>query len=299
MHGYFALLVPPGLLAGIVILALSIKTCTRRTTEKLDALVLAYAVSGLLMILFSFTVTARPNYLEVTYLECGTLSFFFNLVYFSSQYLVVLVMLSFYFHRHPPQNALIIRAHQNPTVSIGFVLMWAFCMALIVVALLGIENYHGRTACQLDPLFAWPEYEIIKFTFGFGIPASFQLFCFIALLFKGIRPETHSPRQNVLSRLTVLAIAITTLTCRLFYNIILLSRTTLKIQRIIGTPKTELIMNIAEITLFAESCVGLVVVLFLHEPYRSGFSNFIWHITKVCRRRHTSNRSHEMPETQS
>ncbi|KAL8175363.1 UNVERIFIED_CONTAM: hypothetical protein K2H54_020778 [Gekko kuhli] len=196
MHGYFALFVPPGLLAGIVILVMFVKTCTRRASEKLDALILAHTISSLLMILFSFTVTARPNYLQVTYLECGTLSFFFNLVYFGSQYLVVLMVLSFHLHRHPPQNALIIRAHQNPMVSIGFVLMWAFCTALIVVALLGIEDYHGRTACQLDPLFAWAEYEIIKFTFGFGVPSLFHLFCFTLLLIKGTRPEIQSPRQS-------------------------------------------------------------------------------------------------------
>lgn len=299
MHGYFALFVPPGLLAGLVILVLVIKTHTRRTSEKLDTLILAHTISGLLMILFSFTVTARPDYLRVTYLQCGTLSFFFNLVYFGSQYIIILMMLSFYLHRHPPQNALINRAHQNPMVCIGFVLVWAFCMALIVVALLGIEDYHGSTACQLDPLFAWPEYEIIKFTFGFGVPSLLHLFCFIRTLVKRTQPGIRSAQQTARSHLTVLVIAAAMFVFRLFYNVTLLSRTALKIQRSIGTPKTELIMNIAEIMIFAESCLSLVIVLFLHKPYRSNFFSFIRNVTKVCRRQQSSNRSHEMPETQS
>ncbi|XP_077173346.1 uncharacterized protein LOC143827568 [Paroedura picta] len=299
MHCYFALFVPPGLLAGIGILVVFIKTCARGTSENLNAPFLAHALSSLLMILFSFTVTARPDYQEVSFLECGTLSFFFNLAYFGSQYLVVLMMLGVYLERHPPQNALITKAHQNPMVSIGFVLVWAFCTALIVVALLGIENYHARTSCQLDPLFAWPEYEIIKFTFGFGVPSASHLFCFILLLVKRPRPAAHPPRPNAHAHLTAVVVAITMFVGRLFYNVSLLSRTALKMQRSIGTPQNELVMNIAEITLFAESCVGLVLVLFLHTPYRSGFFSFIRNITKVCRKRRAGSRSHEMPETQS
>ncbi|XP_053132117.1 uncharacterized protein LOC128336455 [Hemicordylus capensis] len=297
MHGYIALFVPVGLVAGVIILAIFIKNYRQHDLEKLDILLFAHTISNLLMILFSFTVTARPDYLEVSYFECGVLSFFSNLSYFSSQYLLILMVLSIFLHRHPPQNTFIKKAHKNPLICVGFVLTCAFCAALIVVALLGVENYDKGTDCQLDPLFAWPEYEIIKFTFGFGLPSLSQLLCFILLLMKETRPEIHPPGQNVHPYLTVLVITITTFMSSLFYNIMILSRTNLKIQRSIGTPQNELTMNTAEILLFSMSCANLVIILFLHKPYRSGLWNIITNLTKVCRRRQDSNRSVEMPET--
>ncbi|XP_061455546.1 uncharacterized protein LOC133371783 isoform X2 [Rhineura floridana] len=297
MHCYIALFVPSGLLAGIIILGISIKNYMHHTFEKLDTLFFAHTITNILMIFLSLTITTRPAYLKVSYFECATLSFFFNLTYFSSQYLLILMVLNFFLNRHPPQNALIRKAHENPMVSVAFVLMFAFCGALIVVALLGVENYHEQTDCQLDPLFAWPEYEIIKFTFGFCIPSLAKLLCFILLFVKATHPEIHSSRQNIHPYLTVLVITTTMFVCRLFYNSMILFRTTLKIQRTIGTPQNELIMNTAEILLFSESCISLVIILCLHKPCRRGILNIITKFTEVCRRRHASNRPLEIPET--
>ncbi|XP_028562983.2 uncharacterized protein LOC114584942 [Podarcis muralis] len=299
MHCYITLFVPTGLLGGIVILGILIKNHMQRTNEKLDIMLFAHTISNMLMILLSLTIITRPAYLKVSYFECGTLSFFFNLNYFSSQYLLVLMVLSFFLYRHPPQNALISKAHQNPMVSVAFALICAFCATLIVVALLGMENYHEETDCQLDPLFAWPEYEIIKFTFGFCIPSLAKLLCFVLMFVKKVQPETHPSRYNIHPYLTVLVITITMFVCRLFYNSMILSRTSLKIQRIIGTPQNELTMNIAEILLFSESCVSLVIILCLHKPCRIGLLNVITNLTKVCRRRHASNSPLEIPETRA
>ncbi|KAH0632020.1 hypothetical protein JD844_020027 [Phrynosoma platyrhinos] len=113
MHGYIALFVPTGLIAGITILGIFIKSYMQHTLKKLDIMIFAHTVSNIFMILLSLTIIPRPAYLRVSYLECGTLSFFFNLSYFNSQYLRVLMMLSFFFNKHPPQNAWISKAHQN------------------------------------------------------------------------------------------------------------------------------------------------------------------------------------------
>ncbi|XP_062999292.1 uncharacterized protein LOC134410122 [Elgaria multicarinata webbii] len=297
MHGYIALFVPAGLLAGIIILGIFIKNYLQHTLDKLDILIFAYTSSNILMIFLSLTITTRPAYLKVSYFECGALSFFFNLSYFSSQYLLLLMVLSLFLKRHPPQNALITKAHQNPMVCVGFVLTCAFCAALIVVALLGLVNYHEETDCQLDPLFAWPEYEIIKFTFGFCIPSLAKLLCFILLLVKKPQPESHPSRQNIHPYLTVLVITITMFVCRLFYNIMILSRTNLKIQGNIGTPQNELTMNIAEVVLFSECCISLVIILWLHKPCRNVLLHIITNLTNVCRRRNASNTTLEIRET--
>ncbi|XP_042336557.1 uncharacterized protein LOC121937448 isoform X2 [Sceloporus undulatus] len=113
MHGYIALFVPTGLIAGLIILGIFIKNYLQHALKKLDIMIVAHTVSSILMILLSLTIITRPAYLRVSYLECGTLSFFFNLSYFNSQYLRVLMMLSFFFNKHPPQNAWISKAHQN------------------------------------------------------------------------------------------------------------------------------------------------------------------------------------------
>lgn len=297
MHGYIGIFVPTGLLAGVLILTIFIKNSVQHTLEKLDILFLAHAASNIAMILFSFTVITRPAYLHVSYLQCGVLSFFFSLSYFNSQYLLFTMALSFYLQRHPSKNTIVNKAHQIPKACVGFVLICAFCATLIVVALLGIKNYHEQTDCQLDPLFAWPEYEIVKFTFGFALPSLSKLLCFSLSFLQGTQAENHLPRQNFRPYLTVLIIMITTFACRLFYNIMILSRTSLKIQGSIGTPQNELTMNIAEILLFGESCVSLVIVLSVHKPCRNGLLNIIINLTKVCRRSQASNRPLEMPET--
>ncbi|XP_008116608.2 uncharacterized protein LOC103280211 [Anolis carolinensis] len=289
MHIYIALFVLTGLLAGIIILGIFIKNCMHHALKKLDAVIFAHTVSNIALILLSFTVTARPDYLRVSYFECGTLSFFFNLSYFSSQYLRVLMVLSIFFSRHPPQNALISKAYRNVTVFIGLVLMCALCATLIVTAMLGAVNNHEVTDCQLDPLFAWPEYEIIKFTLGFCIPSLAKLFFFIRLLVKKTHTEIDHSRQSFTPYLTVFAISITMVICRLFYNVMLLYRALLKLHRSVGTVQTELTTNIAEIMLFSESCLSLLIILFLHKTCRRGLLRIANKIAKVCGRRDGTN----------
>ncbi|XP_067317216.1 G-protein coupled estrogen receptor 1-like [Anolis sagrei] len=289
MHVYIVLFVPIGLIAGIIILGILIKNCMHRALKKLDIVIFAHTISNIVLILLSFTVTTRPGYLKVSYFECGILSFFFNLSYFSSQYLRVLMVVSYFFSRHPPQNAFISKAHQNIRVCIGSVLTYALCTALIVTAMLGTVNNHEKTDCQLDPLFAWPEYEIIKFSLGFCIPSLAKLFFFILLLVKKTRTEIDPSRQSFTPYLTVFVISITMVICRLFYNVMLIYRALLKLYRRKLTIQTELTTNIAEIMLFSESCLSLLIILFLHKPCRSGLLHIVNKLTKVCRRRDGNN----------
>ncbi|XP_025034479.1 uncharacterized protein LOC102456427 isoform X1 [Pelodiscus sinensis] len=292
MHCYIAFFVPTGLIAGIFILTIFIKNL-QHNLKKLDTFLFYFTISNIVMILFSFTVITRPGYLMATYLGCGVLSFFFNVSYFNSQYLLILMLLAFLLNRFPSSTAVMTKAIQRPLLCVGFVLACAFCISLVVVSLLGTDNYHKVTNCQLDPLFALPEYEIIKFSFGFGIPLFFQIFCFILFFVKEAQPEAPTLKKNVQTYLAVLTITITMFACRLFYNIMILSRTTLKIHKSIGTPKNELMMNIAEIVLFSESCISLIFILSLHKPYQAGILKIIMNLIKVCRK-DTTNESPEI-----
>lgn len=288
MHCYIAFFVPTGLIAGTLILTIFIKNYLRqRELKNLDIFLFDFTISNIVMIFFSFTVITRPDYLIATQLGCGALSFFFNVSYFNSQYLLILMLLAFLLNRFPSRTVLMTKATQSPMLCVGFVLTCAFCMSLVVVALLGTDNYHKETDCQLDPLFAWPEYEIVKFSFGFGIPLFFQILCFILFFLKKAQPGAPTLRQY----LAVLTITITMFVCHLFYNIMILSRTTLKIHKSIGTPKNELMMNIAEIVLFSENCISLIFILCLHKPCQDGILEILMNLTKVCRKDTTNNQS--------
>ncbi|XP_025938955.1 mesotocin receptor-like isoform X2 [Apteryx rowi] len=293
MHCYIALFVPTGLIAGICILIIFIKNYLQfKVIENLDLLLLHFTISNIIMIFFSFTVIPRPDYLKATHFTCKILSFFFNLSYFTSQYLLILMLLIILLERFPPRTALR-KATQSPILCVGFVLIYAFCLSLTETVLLGTDNYHLETDCQLDPLFAWPEYEIIKFTFGFGIPSFLQIACFTVLFAKEAPAEAPALQQHIRTYLAVVPISVTIFICHLFYSIMLLFRTTFKLQKSIGTPKNELMMNIAEIVLFCESCASLIFVLCFHKPCKDGMLKVI----RNCKKENTTNSHLEIPVT--
>ncbi|XP_021267879.1 uncharacterized protein LOC110406127 [Numida meleagris] len=293
MHCYIAFFVPTGLIAGVCILVIFIKNYVQsKAMEHLDSLLLHFTISNITMILLSFTVINRPDYIRVTHLACSVLSFLFNFSYFSSQHVLVLMLLILLLKRFPPRTALSI-VTQRPILHVGCVLLCAFCLSLMEAVLVGTDNYHLETDCQLDPLFAWPEYEIVKFIFGFGIPSFLQILSFTIHLAKEAPAEAPALQQHIRNYLAVFIISITAFICRLFYNIMILLRTTLKLQKSIGTPKDELVMNIAEIVLFSESCASLVLILCLHKPCKDR----ILQVIRNCRRAHTTNSHPEIPVT--
>ncbi|XP_026539178.1 uncharacterized protein LOC113422438 [Notechis scutatus] len=292
MHAYIGFFVPPGLLAGMVILAVCIQNYRSHVLDKLDVLFFSQTVSNLFVVLLSLTLAVRPAYLQMSYLGCGSLSFFFNLGYFASQFLLLLIILSLFLSRRPAHNALISKAHQSPGMCVAFILMCSFCAALMLSALLGVEHYQEETDCQLDPLFAWPEYEIVKFALGFCAPTLAELLLSILAFVKKTPVGRYASGKNSQPLWAVWAMAASMLACRLFYNVLILSRATLKIKGVAGTVQNELIMNIAEVVLFCESCTSLALLLFLHPSYRTALLNALKHLTRGCGRgRQDANRA--------
>lgn len=292
MHCYIALFVPTGLIAGICILIIFIKNHLQNERASLDLLLLHFTLSNIIMIFFSFTVISRPDYLTATHLACSVLSFFFNFGYFNSQYVFIFTLFTLLLERFPPSTALC-KATQRSILCVGLVLSCTFCLSLTEAVLVGADNYHLEVHCQLDPLFAWPEYEIVKFIFGFGIPSLLQILCFTVLWAKEAPAGAPSLQQHIRTYAAVYTISATMFVCRLFYNVMILFRTALKLQRSIGTTKNELVMNIAEIVLFCESCASLVVILFLHKPCKDE----VFKVIKRCRRKTPANNHLEIPES--
>ncbi|NXI15044.1 OPSD protein, partial [Irena cyanogastra] len=292
MHCYIAFFVPTGLIVGICILIIIIRNHLQNKRASLDLLLLHFTISNIIMIFLSFTVITRPDYLTATHLACSVLSFFFNFGYFNSQYVFILTLVTLLLERFPPWSALC-KATQRPILCVGLVLAYTFCLSLMEAVLVGTDNYQLEADCQLDPLFAWPEYEIVKFTFGFGIPSLLQILCFTVLWAKEAPAGAPALQQHMRTYPAVYAISVTMFISHLFYNVMILFRTTLKLQRSIGTTKNELMMNIAEIVVFCESCASLVVILCFYKPCKDE----VLKVIQKCRRKTRANNHLEIPET--
>ncbi|XP_068940939.1 C-X-C chemokine receptor type 1-like [Petaurus breviceps papuanus] len=282
MHIYIALFVPISLVAGTFNLTTFIKW--RARLGKLDLYLLDLTVTNLLVTLLSFTAIARPDYILTTNLNCGALSFFFNICYFNAQYVQIAILYTFLFQDYLPCLR-VVTLTKKPLGTLSLVFACAFSSSLAGVMLLGTAGLlPERALCQVDPLTAWYEYEIVKFSLGFGVTLLIEMVFFTLLIGKLVRRDAPPQKDNRPAYLVMLTITLIMFACRLFYNIMLLNRSRLKLQRDNGSPREELIMNIAELVLFGESCANNLAILFLHKPCKLALNKSVQNLTKRCRR---------------
>ncbi|XP_008532535.2 uncharacterized protein [Equus asinus] len=288
VHVYVALFVPVSLVTGLFNLTTFLRG--RARLGGLDMFLSDLTVTNMLVTLLSLTAISRPDYLATTNLSCAVLSFLANVCYFNAQY-VQLAML-FAFLLQGPSSCLraATSGAQRPAAGLAALGGCAFCSSLGVVALLGTSRELDKTTlCQVDPLTAWPEYEIVKVSLGFGVALVLKLAFFILLIVQLAWRAAPPQRDTASAHLVVLAIALIMFVCRLLYNMALLQRARLKLQRDIGLPRDELLMNLAELVLFGESCVNSLATLFLHKPCRLALLSIPARLTHRCRRGEASN----------
>ncbi|MBZ3883500.1 G protein-coupled receptor 146 [Sciurus carolinensis] len=283
MHVYVALFVPLSLVTGLFNLITFIRG--HRRLGALDMLLSGLTVTSVLATLLSLSVASRPDYIPTTNLQCGVLSFFSNMCYFNAQYLQgAMLVLSLL----PGSSGYLLTGAQDtrkPLASLAAICGCAICSSLVVVALLGTSReLHKPTMCQADPLTAWPEYEIVKFSLGFGFGLILKLVLLLLLTTK-LAWRTALTRRDTASALwVVLAITLNMFACRLFFNTVLLQRARRKMQRDTGSPQDELLMNLAELVLSGESCVNSLATLALHKPCRLTLLDALGRLTQRCRR---------------
>ncbi|XP_028611947.1 uncharacterized protein LOC114611425 isoform X1 [Grammomys surdaster] len=279
MHVYIAVCVPLSL--GIGLFSLSVFIRDRTRLGVLDRLLAGLTATSILVTLLSLNAAGRPDYLPTTNLGCGVLSFFSNACYFMAQYLQGAMLLLSFLPGSPCCRLL-----AKPVASLAAIGGCAVCSSLIVVSLLGtFGELHTTTLCQADPLTAWPEYEIVKFSLGFALALSFQMVLFLLYATQPVWRVAPAQRDTASGHWVVLAIALNMFACRLFFNAVLLHRAQLKLWKDVGSPRDELLMNLAELALSGESCVNVVVILFLHTPCRLRLLGLLEHLTQRCRQR--------------
>ncbi|KAM4820529.1 uncharacterized protein RHO17_002212 [Thomomys bottae] len=285
---YVALGVPLSLATGLLNLTTFFRS--RAKLGVLDTQLLVLTVIGILMTLLSLNTASRPNYMLTTNLGCGVLSFFANVCYFFAQYLqgamLILTLL-------PGSSCHLLPGTQgawSPAAGLATIGSCAICSSLIVVALLGTSReLHRATLCQVDPLNTWAEYEIVKFSLGFGLSLAFKLVLLVLCAIQSTWRAALAQRDTASARGVVLAVALNMFVCRLLYNTALLQRARRKLQRDIGTPRDELLMNLAELVLFGESCVNALATLFLHQLCRVALLDLLGYLTQRCRQQGTDN----------
>ncbi|XP_069839979.1 atypical chemokine receptor 3-like [Dendropsophus ebraccatus] len=280
MHSYLFILVPLGLLAAVFCISILFRNKMKhQTLYNLDVYLLALIVTDITIVLYSFTLKTRPDYLEISNLSCGVLSCFFNVSYYFSQYLLI-----------PTLFILLIMddsTSQGHLKCIFLTLALSVLMSVINVSLLGTyDKLQNITYCQLDPLNAKPEYDIFKFAVGFGVPSLVLLIFTILLIIQAQREET---REKFQSHVVVLGHIVVMFICRLFYNIMLMRRTGIKISGFYISPREELVLNIAELVVFSGSCIRLIVTLVLHKPCREGLKKSVKFLINKCGRKGTPN----------
>uniref|UniRef100_A0A8C2N0D6 RIKEN cDNA C130050O18 gene n=1 Tax=Cricetulus griseus TaxID=10029 RepID=A0A8C2N0D6_CRIGR len=274
MHVYVALCVPLSLVTGLFNLSVFIRDRTR--LKVLDRLLAGLTVTSILVTLLSLNAAGRPDYMSTTNLGCAALSFFSNICYFTAQYLQVAMLVPSFLPVSSGYQLLM-----RPVASLAAIGGCAVCSSLIVVSMLGTSGaLHATTMCQVDPLAAWPEYEIVKFSLGFALALSFQMVLFLLHATQPAYSDTDSDSE----RWVVLAIALNMFACRLFFNAVLLHRAQLKLRQDVGSPRDELLMNLAELALSGESCINLVATLLLHTPCRIRLLGLLGRLTQRCRR---------------
>lgn len=62
-----------------------------------------------------------------------------------------------------------------------------------------------------------------------------------------------------------------------------------KLQKQSGSIRDELVMNIAEIVMFSQSCLTLLIVLFLHRPCKELVHQMWAYLTQWCKPNETVN----------
>lgn len=288
MHVYVALFVPLSLVTGLFNLITFIRS--RGRLVALDVLLSGLTVTSVLATLLSLSAASRPDYILTTNLHCGVLSFFSNMCYFNAQYLQgALLVLSL----SPASSSYLLTGDQGTRRPLaGLAAIWgcAVCSSLVVAALLGTSReLHETTMCQADPLTAWPEYEIVKFSLGFGLALLLKLVLLLLLTAKPAWRTALTQRDTASARWVALAITLNMFACRLFSNTALLQRARRKMQRDIGSPRDELLMNLAELVLSGESCVNSLATLILHKPCRLSLLDTLGRLTQRCRKGGTTN----------
>ncbi|XP_048186478.1 uncharacterized protein LOC125339374 [Perognathus longimembris pacificus] len=287
-HVYVALCVPLSLATGLFNLTTFVRC--RAKLGVLDMQLSGLTVTGILMTLLSLSAASRPNYMLTTNLGCGVLSFFANVCYFTAQYLqgamLILTLL-------PGSSCHLLWGIQgvlSSAAGLATIGGCAICSSLIVVALLGTSGeLHRATLCQVDPLTTWPEYEIVKFSLGFGLALAFKLILLVLCATQPAWRAAPAQRDIASARGVVLTVVLNMFACRLFYNMALLQRAGRKLQRDMGSPRDELLMNLAELVLFGESCINALATLLLHKLCRLALMGILGHLTQRCRGRGVDN----------
>ncbi|XP_051876924.1 nociceptin receptor-like [Pristis pectinata] len=271
-----------GLLMGIFILITYIRNFSKKSKfEKLDIFIFTVTVADFMLILFSLTDIVRPNPVMMSALCCAILSFSFNLPYFYTEYIHVVI--SFFLVSN--HIAVARRALSKPPFTILAVMGLSILWSALITALIGVsDDLNKELNCYLDPFDAPAKYSIVKFVFGFLIPTLIILGSILHFLIHSTCMQSSNNlqacRESFYPHRIFLALVTVTFICRLVYNVLLLLRR--EAVDDYSHREKELIVIIGELTMFVGSCLCLVSIVALDEKMKHAVRETSSCFTKPC-----------------
>ncbi|GCC32824.1 hypothetical protein chiPu_0011288 [Chiloscyllium punctatum] len=255
-----------GLIMGIVILIRNMRNYKQNMNfERFDIILLSLTVADLSLILFSLTDVVRPEEVNTTALGCAVLSFFFNIFYFHTGYIHIVIFFLVYDHLEMVRRAL-----KTTYTSILAVMGISITFSILITSLTGAGHHPNMSVnCHVDPLEAPAEYSIVKFVFGFLIPTLTILGLLLHFLIKSKcvqKAQEHQDQSECFHpRRVFLVLVMVTFVCRLIYNVLLLHQFQEEAWHHISHLKFKPLVTIRELVMFSGSCLCLMFIAIFHE----------------------------------
>ncbi|XP_067911941.1 uncharacterized protein [Heterodontus francisci] len=272
-----------GLLMGFFILVIYIGNYRKkRKFKQFDIILFSLTVADLSLILFSLTDIVRPEFVVTTPLGCAVLSFFFNVFYFYTGYIHIVI----FFFLVCDHMALARKALNKLLISILVAMGLSILFSILVTALIGAGREPSESVnCHVDPLEAPAAYSIVKFTFGFLMSTLIIMGFILNFLIHSTCMQNSQDLQDCRKRVhphrVCLALVTVTFICRLIYNILLLLRPQ-KVRNDYTYLKHELLVIIGELFMFSGSSLCLIFIVIFHEMTKDAARETLKCITEPC-----------------
>lgn len=262
-----------GLMAGCFLFYGFVQTYRiQRSLGWLYRLLAAFCCLQMLVLLLSLHMVAnRPKYLQTTALGCAALYFVIDAASLCS--LLILVLMAYALTLDPPPNALL----RKPLVCTALVVLTSAAVSML---LSGLRNPHTEPRQNTNDCFkdhVPVSYAATRLFLAVLVPYIFQfglLTCGLVRQWKTKGRFLSGSEEGPV----YLTVSLLILFCQLFYSVVLVSID----QQEVVTPGKEVLVNVAEFVLYLGSSCSLLLVLFVHRPFRESLHTLLRQLQDCC-----------------
>lgn len=269
----YAVFLALGILSGFFLLYGFVQTYkVQRWLGWLYRLLAAFCCLQMLLLLLSLHMAVnRPKYLQTAALGCAALYFAIDAASLCS--LLILALMAYALTLDPPPNAFL----RKPWVCTTLVVLTS---AVVSMLLAGLRNPHTEHPQNTNDCFKGQvpvSYAATRLFLAVLVPYLFQfglLTCGLVRQWKTKGRFLSGSEEGPV----YLTVTLLMLFCQLFYNVVLLSIE----QQEVVTPGNEVLLSVAEFVLYLGSSCSLMLVLFVHKPFRESLHTLFRQLQDCC-----------------